>query len=615
MQIIRKNKKEYYEQNIDKRKTNPIEMWKTIKELIGNKKSTNAGTKEINFKDKQYKDEKTIANEFNEFFIQSIEEIIGDEEDTERAEDRIEIKGGEELSQFEEITYRELDKIIRNLEDKKGTDEGITTRILKMAWKCISEEIIIVVNGCIKEGICPDSWKTSTVVPIPKIRGSKKAEDHRPINILPNYEKVLEIVIKNQLCKYLDQNEILIEAQSGFREKHSCETAIQNTLISWREYLDKSEMIGVVFLDFKRAFETVNRNLLLRKLNNYGITDKAYKWFEMYLNNRKQQVKYRNAISVKKDTIHGVPQRSVLGSLLFVLYINDIVKAVKYCTCKLFADDTMIYISGRDLNEIERKLNYDLGNIVKWLDGNSMRLNTNKTKFMLIYDPRKRCTRKCCNIVINGERLEEVCEIKYLGIIIDNHLQFNSHADYTAKKIAKKVNFLYRLNKYVSSYTMVTVYKSIIAPHFEYCNTIMLNFSENSMSVMQKAQNRAMRAILRCNRFISIRQMLDALSFMTAKERMLYNICIFVHKMVCGMMPQYLLREVEFVKEVHNYNTRQKESIKITYCRTNTGQKTVTYKGYQIYNRLPKKIRDTNNLNEFKKSLSKKLKNREYYTV
>ena len=207
------------------------------------KKITNVGTKEISFKGIQYEEEKTIANKFNEFFIQSIEEITCDEEKTEEAEDQIEIKNDEELNQFQEITYGELDKIIRNMEQKKGTEEGITTKIIKMAWKCISEEIIIVINRCIKEGICPDSWKTSTVVPIPKIRGSKKAEDHRPINMLPNYEKILELVVKNQLCKYLDQNEILIEAQSGFREKHSCETAIQNTLIRWREHMDNSELI------------------------------------------------------------------------------------------------------------------------------------------------------------------------------------------------------------------------------------------------------------------------------------------------------------------------------------------------------------------------------------
>ena len=133
-----------------------------------------------------------------------------------------------------------------------------------MAWKCISEKIVTVINRSIQEGICPDSWKTSTIVPIPKIRGSKKAEDYRPINMLPIYEKVLEMVVKNQLNTYLDQYKIIIDVQSGFREKYSCETALQSTLIRWRENMDNSEMVGVVFLDFKRAFETINRKLLLR---------------------------------------------------------------------------------------------------------------------------------------------------------------------------------------------------------------------------------------------------------------------------------------------------------------------------------------------------------------
>lgn len=212
----------------------------------------------------------------------------------------------------------------------------------------------------------------SIIIPIPKVSSSKKAEDYRPINILPIYEKVLEIIVKNQLDEYLNQNKILIDEQSGFRVNYSCEIALQNTLIRWRDSMDNSEMVGIVFLDFKWVFETVNRKLLLRKLDKYGVKGTAYKWFESYLSNRKQQVKYGSTTSATKDTIHGIPQGSVLGPLLLIMYINYLIKAVRYCSCKMFADDTIIYVNGEDSSEIERKLNCDLSNIVKWLDSNSL---------------------------------------------------------------------------------------------------------------------------------------------------------------------------------------------------------------------------------------------------
>lgn len=134
----------------------------------------------------------------------------------------------------------------------------------------------------------------------------------------------------------------------------------------------------------------------------------------------------------------------------------------------------------------------------------------------------------------------------------------------------------------------------------------MLNFSENSMDIMQRVQNRAMRAILQCNKYTPIRKMLDALSFMTIKERMLYNVCLFVHKMKCEMTPPYLSKEIKFVKDKHQYNTRQKENIKIKFCKTSAGQKSMTYTGFQLYNKLPEKVRDSKGINEFKKEVSRK---------
>lgn len=178
-----------------------------------------------------------------------------------------------------------------------------------------------VLKRSLEEGIFPNEWKEAIVIPILKIQRTMKMEEFRPINKLPIYEKVLEIIVHSQLVNYLEVNKLLEECQSGFRARHSCETALQWVISNWKRSLGESKMIGVVFLDLKRAFELVDRDILLRKLESYGITGIVLSWFKSYLENRTQRVKFNGSLSEPIALKRGVPQGSVLGPLLFLLYI------------------------------------------------------------------------------------------------------------------------------------------------------------------------------------------------------------------------------------------------------------------------------------------------------
>lgn len=605
VQAIRKSKQEYYENSIDKYKTDSNKMWKTMKELIGTKKQE-GNNRGIVFDGVKYTEAKEIAEKFNVFFISSIDKIVEDIGILEEQE-KNEISAIK-FDEFKKVGGEEIGNIINNLRNKKGSNEGITPDILKQTWKAESNLVITLINKSLEEGIFPENWKTTTIVPIQKVKGSTKAEEYRPINILPVYEKVLELVVKEQLLEFLNINSILAEEQSGFRKGLSCEAALQKTLIEWRAILDKSEMIGVMFVDFKRAFETVSRKILLKKLRSYGIGGQVLKWFESYLTDRKQKIKYMQEVSGSRLIEHGVPQGSVLGPLLFIVYVNDIVKELRYSACSMFADDMIIYISDDNADEIEFKINYDMKKIDKWLKQNSLKINIKKTNFMLIRDPRKQIGRNRCNIVIIDEDIEEISETKYLGVIIDENLSFNRQAAYAAKKVAKKVNFLYRIGKHISMYTRLTIYKTIISPHFEYCSTLMLNMNAYSMQMLQRAQNRAMRAILGCNRYTPVIDMLEALCFMSIKQRMVFNVCLMVHKIVNGIGPQYLNRLVRKVSERHNYNTRSRNEIEVAYCRTKIAEKSLMYSGIKWYNMIPEPLKDERNLRNFKRGLSQYVK-------
>jgi len=573
VKIIRKKKKEYYENMIDDNKNDPVLMWKTLKEVIRGEATGLREISNVDFEILENVEECTLANKFNVFYIQSIRDIIESIRKNDSKSSKIiyviESKGIIEM--FESINIQKLEQIVMALPQKKGTDEGISSDILKMSFRVIKDELLRVINDSLINGICPEGWKTSTIIPIPKIEKPKKASEYRPINILPIYEKVLELVVKEQIENYLHSNDIITEHQSGFRKYHSCETAIQGVIDDWKLIISEGKMVGVIFLDLKRAFETVDRTRLLEKLDQYGMRGMVLEWFKTYLSNRTQQVRFNNQCSKCIKTEYGVPQGSVLGPLLFTLYINDIVEfCPEECNIRMFADDTLVYVSGEGSAELERKMRIVFNIVEEWMCINKLKLNVSKTKYMIIRSVRKEqrgnITLKCSD----GMELERVDKIKYLGVIIDDKLQFKDHCDYMLKKIGKKTSFLNRIGSFVSPYTRCIVYKSIIAPHFEYCATLLIGMGETQLNKLQIAQNRAMRVILQCNRFTKIEHMLQALQFMSVRQRVCYNVAVFIFKILNNMASVALSNKIEIVGRDCDRQTRQAGNIVVTFRRTRT---------------------------------------------
>ncbi|XP_044584936.1 uncharacterized protein LOC123265304 [Cotesia glomerata] len=305
---IRDNKTKYYEQQIDQNKTNSKLMWKSLKDLIGGKNKLTTFDI-VNFNGNIVSDHTKIANKLNQYFIDSVELIIKDINFNElniNFNDNFAVKWDE----FETVTSFQLDKIIKGLDDNKGTKLEINAVTIKYVWESEKDIILLIINNSLNLGLVPDNWKTSIITPIQKVKDSIKVEELRPINVLPVYEQILEEVVKLQLLNYVNSNDILFDEQSGFRVNYSCETALQHSFIEWRKNLDDGLLTGVVFIDFAKAFETINRKLLLHKLKKLGISGTVLNWFRSYLSGRKQKVKFGNVVSEEFEIKYGVPQEN-----------------------------------------------------------------------------------------------------------------------------------------------------------------------------------------------------------------------------------------------------------------------------------------------------------------
>ena len=296
-------------------------------------------------------------------------------------------------------------------------------------------------------GIFPNELKKANVVPIFKSGDDMVFSNYRPVSVLPIFSKLLERLVYNRLIKFINDNKLLYDYQFGFQRGKSTQLAVMMLVDKITEALDNKECVIGIFLDFSKAFDTVDHEILLLKLEKYGIQGTELQWLNDYLSNRRQYVTCSNYKSSFGTITCGVPQGSILGPLLFLMYINDLSKVSEYCFSLLFADDTNMYHTGKDMKKVCDQVNEDLKNVQEWLNCNKLSLNIRKTHYM-IFTPRNKIIDdidvKFCNNVI-----ERVYVTKFLGVQIDSQLTWKTHVEYTCKKLSKSIGIL---SKAIKSY-------------------------------------------------------------------------------------------------------------------------------------------------------------------
>ncbi len=285
------------------------------------------------------------------------------------------------------------------------------------------------------------------------------------------------------------------------------------------EKLDQGCLGGVVFLDLKKAFDTVNHKVLLRKLQSLGVSDRSNQWFESYLSRRKQQTKIDNACSPEHTVMHGVPQGSILGPLLFLIFINDLNSSVELCGTSMYADDTAVFYFAKDVDELAVSIQYDMQSISYWMRQNRLSLNVSKTKFMLVGNKQRLNRVGDIRISLNGETIEAVQNFKYLGMILDQQLHFHAHIDHIIDRTTNKLGLLYKTRALFDEKTALMLYKALITPHFDYGCLLYEIAPEYQLKRLQVIQNAAARLILTAEPDTPIYQLHERLHLDTLATR------------------------------------------------------------------------------------------------
>ena len=383
-------------------------------------------------------------------------------------------------------------KSLRKLDVRKstGTDE-IGPRLLKMAGPFIADSLTYICNLSIKTGAFPMKWKEAKVKPLHKGGSPKDLNNFRPISILPVLSKLFEKHAFESLMNYLEKYKLLYNTQSGFRPNHSCETALIHMVEKWLKALDKGELVGVLLVDFRKAFDLVDHSILLSKMELYKLNQNSIKFFKSYLSNRQQSVFLNNTQSNHAAVKHGVPQGSILGPLLFLLFINDLPLHTHIMT-DLYADDATLYEATKSKEQIERKLQSAICDLSVWCKQNGMLINTDKTKAMLITTPQKRCRiDDNLQITLNGIQLSNVLNEKVLGVQIDNNLSWREHISKIVKKMSTNIWLLSKIKNYLSINHRITYYRSYVQPHLDYANIVWGGTTKTNLIQIERLQKRA----------------------------------------------------------------------------------------------------------------------------
>ena len=600
---IKLAKKKYYNAYFKKYAGNSKKQWQMINSLINKKRKGKVKINKIRYNGSDITNPQEIADSFNDYFCNIAEKI--------KAESGLSGGVGPAAHflpqasrcafdmELEDSSPSEVASIIKDLKNKSTSDMGIMP--LKSVGNMLSPVISHVISSSLKEGSFPEKLKLAKVVPLHKGGSRIDVTNYRPISLLSCFSKIFEKVMQARLVKHLKTRNILYDSQYGFRAGHSCEHALLEAQNKIHRALEKKQVTALLLLDFSKAFDTVDSEILLHKLEHYGVRGLCLAWFKSYLTSRRQYVHVNDRDSAIMDLKYGVPQGSILGPILFIIYINDLPNISTLAHSIFFADDANLIISADTYAELNNLVNIVVNTILTWVANNGLKLNVDKTKYMIFTNKR----REDIHVSIDGNRLKKSEHERFLGVIIDSKLNWTQHIKHLKTKISRNAGVMYKLKGIIPHAASKMLYNSLIQSHLYYCATVWGTGTLNSIKSLFSAQKKAVRAA--DNHFHNYRynketneppahtkSIFNKLEILALPNLIAKSCLTIMHKIYLKAAPTQIVNIFETVKSDSNSNRRTPRRdpgiFVAPYNRLNNTDRSLSYIGPRLYNEIVKEV-------------------------
>jgi hypothetical protein len=606
-QLRRRKCAEFWSDKMEADHSDPRKLWRSVDVLLGRGRLPANSAIDV--------------ESFNRFFVEKVNKVQSTTNGSTPPDFRS-VKSGVAFRAFSPLTTDDVISAVRRLPDKFSAADSIPTSVFKQVIDVIAPFIVALFNRSLAVGHFPAGFKDAFLTPIVKKPGLDITDvcSYRPISNLSVLSKLLERLVALQLRDYLTSADLLPSLQSGFRPGHSTETAVLRVLSDILQAVDRGDSAALVLLDLSAAFDTVDHEILLQRLRTtFGIHDTVHQWFQSYLHGRTQYVRRGLIKSSKVRLTCGVPQGSVLGPLLFILYTADLISLIEDngLSSHLYADDTQVYGSCRpvDIDTFSSKLSECIEVISNWMRSNRLQLNSDKTEILWCATGRRQHQLPTTSLLTDGVPVTPVKTVRNLGIFIDANLVMRTHVQRTVSRCFAALRQLRQIRNSVPAATFQSLVVALVLSRLDYGNSVLTGLPAHLVRRLQSVQNAAARLICNLRRSDHITDALVSLHWLRIPERVVFKIAVLTFKVIHGIAPEYLGPVVR----VADLTSRQALRSASTNCLvvppfklSTIGNRAFPVAGPQVWNSLPENITSAPSLSIFRKRLKTHLFRRSF---